>query len=94
MATKTEAYKKVGSKSVDVEIEGTMRTGDFAHARNLGDLRQSLQTYEAELQNMCEWLSEEFGNPLNRKAISLLQRAANELRRLEKLTAKYSRTSW
>lgn len=75
-ATKTEDCPS----EVKIETED-----DFSQPQNLGDVKARLLIYECELSNMREWIAEQFGSPLNKKAILRLEQAENELKRLAKL---------
>lgn len=61
---------------------------DFAPPRNLEELIFRLETYAAEIANMREWIGEQFGNPLNQKVISALEKARLGLEKLIKAVSK------
>ncbi len=75
-------------RTVKLNNKTEIEFDDFAPPQNLEDLRFRLQIYTDELSNMREWISEEFGEPLNKNAIRQLEKAKLELEKLLKAEKK------
>jgi hypothetical protein len=82
---KTEAIKIERGRKVDVKLDDE---SDFLPARDVADLVQTLQIYEAEIENMRQWTGEHFGNPVGAAVKRRLKQAGDELKRLETLISK------
>lgn len=72
-AAKTEAVVKVGDHVQDVRLA----------TPKLSDIVERLQAYIDEVENLCEWLSEDFDSEVSKKARLRLKEAIHEMRKLK-----------
>jgi hypothetical protein len=83
---KTQAVARNGSGVLrDVQLD---ENSDFLPPRSLNELIQNLHLYQNELENIGQWLGEQFPNSVAQKAKQRLTQSIVELKALEKTANK------